>query len=67
MMQFPLEKIENSQLIHLSQVLWAWQLCNGCLKQKECTDCPSLRFRRLGRFFDYYKDLTSSFETSQSV
>lgn len=64
MSQFPLEKITNSQLQQLGQVLWSWSLCENCLNSKSCTseECPSHRSKRLERFFEYYRDLTASYE-----
>jgi hypothetical protein len=61
---FPLERIGDSEIRRLGQVLWSWppsgdcQNCNGCGKE----NCIARRSKRLVRFFDHYKDLTASYE-----
>lgn len=60
----PLEKVTDKQLQTLGEVLWSWTSCEGCRTGRSCTTevCPSQRFKRLGRFFEHYKDLTASYE-----
>lgn len=55
----------DSDLRELGQVLWSWELCDGCRFGRRCatSNCPSQRIKRLGRFFDYYKDVTGSYES----
>lgn len=62
--QFPLEKITEAQLLQLGYTLWSWPLCEECNNGKACTtaSCPSHRSKRLGRFYQYYKDLTASYD-----
>lgn len=64
MSYFPLEKTTASELDRLGQVLWSWFLCEDCQSGKRCEQdgCLSQRSKRLMRFFDYYKSLTSSYE-----
>ena len=64
MSAYPLEKVTDSQLQRLSQVLWSWPTCEDCQNGKRCArdDCPWQRSKRLIRFYDYYKDLTASYE-----
>lgn len=66
---FPLEKITESQLQQLGQVLWSWQPCQDCHNDKQCEtlDCPSQRLKRLGRFLGQYKDLTASYDPNVSA
>ena len=64
--QFPLRKaILVGQLQQLTEVLWGWSICPDCLAGKPCQaeDCPWPRSVLLGRFFECYKDLTSSYES----
>lgn len=64
MAQPPLRKVTEKQLLQLCQMLWSWELCEQCNNGKSCVtgDCPSNRLRRLGRFLQYYKDLTGSYQ-----
>lgn len=61
---FPLERTSDSEIQRLGQVLWSWsasddcQNCNGC----ESESCIARRSKRLVRYFEYYKDLTASYE-----
>lgn len=66
--QFPLRKTSTSQLQELSQVLWSWNICQNCLSSKQCNveECPWQRSRILGRFFQFYKDRTGSFQSEAS-
>lgn len=59
----PLEKVTDKQLQTLGEILWSWALCEECKSGRSCTEaCPSQRLKRLGRFFERYKDLTASYE-----
>lgn len=60
----PLEKVSDKQLQKLGEILWSWDLCEDCRIGRPCTTeaCPSQRIKRLGRFFEHYKDLTASYE-----
>ena len=60
---FPLEQINSSQFCRLSHVLWSWS-CGSCQSGQHCatSSCPSQRLKRLGGFFEHYKELTSSYE-----
>lgn len=60
----PLEKVSDKQLHTLGETLWSWKLCQDCKTSRSCLTeaCPSQRFKRLGRFFRHYKDLTASYE-----
>ena len=64
----PLGKTTESDIRNLSQILWSWALCRNCVNNKPCTEqgCPSQRLKRLVRFFDYYKDITASYEPELS-
>lgn len=61
---FPLEKINSAQYCRLSHVLWSWSSCASCQNGQNCatSSCPSQRLKRLGGFFEHYKELTSSYE-----
>ncbi|KAI9857496.1 MAG: hypothetical protein M1813_008246 [Trichoglossum hirsutum] len=60
---FPLENASDHQLRKLGQILWGWQLCGSCEARYNCktTTCPWQRSKRLARFFEYYRDATSSY------
>ncbi len=60
----PLEKVTDRQLQSLGEILWSWNLCEECRTGRSCNteECPSQRLKRLGRFFEHYKNLTSSYE-----
>lgn len=64
MSRFPLKKVTQSQLLRLGEILWSWPLCENCCNGAACvTDgCPSQRSKRLLRYFQYYRDLTASYE-----
>ena len=64
MSSFPLAKITDTQLHWIGQVLWSWPQCDECDAGKACTTdgCPSKRFKRLTRYFEYYKVLTRLYE-----
>ena len=64
----PLGKTTESDIRNLSQILWSWAWCSNCANNKTCTEqsCPSQRLKRLVRFFDYYKDITASYEPELS-
>lgn len=69
---FPLAGVTENQLKQLGQRLWSWQVCADCEgfpERKLCATetCPSQRMRRLRRFFEYYKDLTTSYEVEQGL
>jgi hypothetical protein len=63
--QFLLRKVTTAQLQQLAQVLWSWSICAECLAGKPCKteECPWPRSTILGRFFEFYKDLTASYES----
>lgn len=62
--QFPLKEVSDTQLLHLGHTLWSWNLCGECLAGKYCKseECPWQRSKILGRFFEFYKDLTAAYE-----
>jgi hypothetical protein len=62
--QFPLSKVTTPQLQQLTRALWSWSICTECLADKPCQteECPWQRSTILGRFFEFYKDLTASYE-----
>lgn len=64
MSSFPLETTDGD-LRKLCQALWSWHLCQGCYNGERCTtsDCPWQRARHLVRFFEYYKYMTTTYET----
>src|SRR2546429_202653 len=68
MLTWPLGKTTESDIRNLSQILWSWTFCSNCVNNKACTEqrCPSQRLKRLVRFFDYYKDITASYEPELS-
>jgi len=52
----------------VAKVLWGWSRADGC-NEIDCRGCPkerciTRRASRLGRFFDFYKDITVSWEVS---
>jgi hypothetical protein len=63
---FPLEKVTESQLQLLGEILWSWSLGSDCpgVHCKGCTEegCIARRSKRLSRFFENYKDLTASYD-----
>jgi hypothetical protein len=63
--QFPLRIVTTAQLQQLAQALWSWSICAECLAGKPCKteECPWPRSTILGRFFEFYKDSTASFES----
>lgn len=60
----PLEKVTDKQLQTLGEILWSWTLCGECKTGRSCSTetCPSQRIKRLGCFFEHYKDLAASYE-----
>jgi hypothetical protein len=60
---FPLESVTDAQFQKLCQVLWNWNICNDCVAAQPCKtpDCPWQRAKRMGAFFTYYRDVTSSY------
>lgn len=62
--QFPLGKVTTAQLQQLGKVLWSWSICTDCLAGKSCktTGCPWSRSTVLGRYFEFFKVSTSSYE-----
>ena len=62
--RFPLERVTESQLQRLGEVLWSWSLCEDCHNAHGCKteSCPSRRSKRLSRYFEYYKILTALYE-----
>jgi len=61
---FPLENVTEHQLRCLCKALWSWPDCEGCCDDKPCAskDCPFKRMKRLGRFFEHYKDIIATYE-----
>ena len=61
---FPLEDVKISDLWSLGQTLWSWSSCETCQNGRHCatSSCPSQRWKRLGGFFEHYKELTLSYE-----
>jgi hypothetical protein len=62
---FPLQKVTQSELRQLGQILWSWPICKDCENGKGCLEqgCASQRLNRLSRFFDRYRALTASYES----
>src|SRR5271167_1422518 len=62
--QFPLSKVTTAQLQQLTRALWSWSICTECLAGKPCQteECPWQRSTILGRFFEFYKTVTASYE-----
>jgi hypothetical protein len=59
---YPLERFPECETKHICQQLWKWALCNGCLNDEICIgDCPSVRIRRLAKYFEYYRDITRTY------
>ncbi|KAH8587049.1 hypothetical protein B0O99DRAFT_39470 [Bisporella sp. PMI_857] len=61
---FPLEKVTRGQLRQFAQFLWSWPTCDDCNNGQTCAaeHCPYHRLNRLEPFFDYYKNLTASYD-----
>jgi len=53
--------ITEAQLQKLGQVLWLWPLTDECSSNNSWPDQGD-RSKRLGRFFDYYRALASSYD-----
>ena len=66
---FPLATLTETQLQHLSEVLWSWSLCESCRNEKKCAteSCSWRRSKRLAPFFDHYRNLTASYEPDSSA
>lgn len=64
MLTLPLEQVTEDELRELCRVLWSWSFCEECCNDKRCetANCPTPRMKRLGRFFEHYKDMTASYE-----
>ncbi|KAK8018054.1 hypothetical protein PG991_007244 [Apiospora marii] len=60
---YPLKNIEESKLQRLCTLLWNWEICEACRNGQQCQglDCPWQRSSKLGRFFAFYKEITSSY------
>ena len=63
-----IQKITETQFRFLGEALWAWPLRNDCetTNCKGCGEdsCLARRSKRLARFFEYYKDLSSSYASN---
>jgi hypothetical protein len=58
---FPLPPAIDDDLQNLCKTLWGWPDCSHCNIAQPCMvrdTCPWRRFRRLKRFFDFYRSLT---------
>src|SRR4051812_31749113 len=53
--------ITEAQLQRLGQVLWSWPLSDECTSDKS-SPYQGDRSKRLRKFFDYYRALTSSYD-----
>ncbi|KAM4066116.1 hypothetical protein HRG_000265 [Hirsutella rhossiliensis] len=60
---YPLQGITDADLQRLTEALWDWYICEACQSGAECimARCAWKRSARLGRFFDFYKDITTSY------
>lgn len=61
---YPLEHVSEAQIWALFKVLWGWQLCSKCEVGTACDNtqtCTQQRCKRLGRFIQYYKEVTQSY------
>ena len=60
----PLGRVTEEQLYILGHTLWSWSPCETCRvgQCRETEICPSHRSKRLGRFFNHYKEMTASYE-----
>lgn len=60
----PLAIVTEDHLHGLGRTLWSWSPCEDCNPGPchKIDTCPSHRSKRLARFFEYYKHLTSSYE-----
>jgi hypothetical protein len=63
--RFPLESVTPSELQQLAVVLWSWTICAECLDEKVCQTegCPWPRTTILSRYFQFYKNLTATYES----
>ena len=61
---FPLSKVTTTQLQQLTQALWSWSICGECSAGKSCQteDCPWQRSAILTRFFQFYKEVTATYD-----
>jgi hypothetical protein len=60
---FPLNKTTTRQLQQLTRSLWRWSICKECSAGKPCQteECPWQRSTILNRFFQFYKEVTASY------
>ncbi|KAH8797454.1 hypothetical protein F5882DRAFT_475049 [Hyaloscypha sp. PMI_1271] len=61
---FPLSEVTTSQLQQLTRTLWSWSICAECAAGKPCQteECAWQRSTSLNRFFQFYKEVTASYE-----
>ncbi|KAK2603663.1 hypothetical protein QQS21_004136 [Conoideocrella luteorostrata] len=64
----PLEVVSEQLLFFLGQAIWGWNKCSGCAADEECNFrlCPTQRLGELGRYFQFYKALTSTYVDDNS-
>lgn len=68
-LRFPLIDATEDDLLRLSYVLWSWPVCTDCRPEGRCMreGCPAARFKRLARFFEYYRDLAAPYESDLTI
>ncbi|KAE9377691.1 hypothetical protein N431DRAFT_541349 [Stipitochalara longipes BDJ] len=66
---FPLSKVTTPQLQQFTRALWSWSICVDCSAGKACQteECPWQRATILGRFFQFYKEVTASYEADMKL
>ncbi|KAF2184553.1 hypothetical protein K469DRAFT_633278 [Zopfia rhizophila CBS 207.26] len=66
---YPLHGVTDAQLQRLASVLWDWKLCGKCDRRPKCTQkhCPWTRTKKLGRFWDRYKEITEAYVPELSI
>ena len=65
----PLHHIQEGQLVRLYEVLWSWDLCECGYENGPCDSerCTTRRSARLQRYSEYYKKVTSTYESDTTA
>ena len=61
---FPLSKATTLDIQQLTRTLWSWSICPKCYAGTACEteECPWQRSIHLSRFFQFYREVTTSYE-----
>lgn len=65
MSQHPLRDVSKSQLLELCITVFSWSVCHDCSNPNptapQCRQCPANRTKRLNKYLDTYRTLTSAY------